>query len=144
MNNVVQPGNHFQADCDRTSLVMSFDPTSSRHRQAAGNQTDIFGQVEILDARTLERMAADPSTHPLLLERLAAHPIADVRVAVADNENAPLYSIWALAKDADPDVRYQIAENHCLPLDLICLLSNDENPYVASRAQQTFNRLQGH
>jgi len=89
-------------------------------------------------------MAADPSTHPLLLERLAAHPIADVRVAVADNENAPLYSIWALAKDADPDVRYQIAENHCLPLDLICLLSNDENPYVASRAQQTFNRLQGH
>jgi len=60
MNNVFQPGNHFQADVMHV-VGLELRPHVSRHRKQAGNQTDIFGQVEILDARTLERMAADPA-----------------------------------------------------------------------------------
>jgi len=157
MNTAVQPGNHFQADCDRISFLMSFDPKLmpsdspeidalfTRHLKVA--PAEVLAQVEILpklDKRTLERMATDPSTPIVLLERLAAHPIGDVRAAVADNQNTPMHSMWALSTDADADVRYQLAENHSLPVDLICFLFNDENPYVASRAQQTFHRVHAH
>jgi hypothetical protein len=104
----------------------------------AGGQIDILWK---LDRKTLERMATNPCTPVVVLERLADHPMADVRAAVADNESTPLYIILTLSNDADANVRYQVAENHSLPLTLIGALTNDENPYVASRAQQTFDRL---
>jgi len=159
-------GNHYQVECEYAPLSMSFEPGYSdelpafapareygrieaprpRHLKLVGTPIDrAFGQVDILwqlDKPTLERMATAPSTPVVVLERLAVHPIADVRAAVSDNENTPLYTIWALSKDADADVRYQLAENHNLPLALIRSLTNDENPYVASRAQQTYDRLQ--
>jgi hypothetical protein len=154
--------NHFQAES--SSLVMSFDPNYSdeqpafsaascpefrnrrrSHLKLAGTPIDVaFGKIDILwklDKRALERMATDPSTPVVVLERLAVHPDADVRAAVSDNENTPLYTIWALSKDSDADVRYQLAENHNLPMSLIRSLTNDENPYVACRAQQTLDRL---
>jgi hypothetical protein len=166
MNIAVTPGNHFQIDYECQSLVMSFEPhyreeqcsfkaacavaevepLRPRHLKLTGTSVDVaFGQVDILwqlDKRTLESMAADPSTPAIILERLAAHPDADVRAAVSDNQMAPLYTLWTLAKDLDADVRYQLAENHTMPLALIRSLTHDENPYVACRAQQTYDRLQ--
>ena len=164
MTTAVHPGNHFHIDIEDTAPAMSFDPESRepqsmlinlfeqaaadaprrRHLKVVGRPIEVaFGQVDILsklDKRTLEGMASDPNTPVVVLERLAAHPIADVRVAVSENENTPLYTIWALSKDGDADVRYQLAENHNLPLALIRSLTNDENPYVACRAQQTYDR----
>jgi len=150
MNTAVHQGNQYQAEAETASYSGSAAASVSasrrpRHLKVAGTPIDeAFGKVDILwqlDKRTLEGMACDPTTPIILLERLALHPNADVRAAVADNENAPLYTIWTLAKDADADVRYQLAENHQLPIALIRSLTNDENPYVASRAQQTYDRL---
>jgi hypothetical protein len=93
------------------------------------------------DKCTLERLACDRNTPVSLLERLAQHPLADVRAAVSDNENAPLKILWTLAQDEDANVRCQLAENHNLPLALIRSLTDDENPYVACRAQKTYDRL---
>jgi hypothetical protein len=165
MNIAAHPGNHL-VDRDQTSFAISFDPQGideqgvsnaacgysetddqrPRHLKVAGTPVDVaFGQVDILwnlDKRTLERMASDRSTPVVLLERLAVHPLSDVRAAVSDNENVPVYTLWAMTRDTDADVRFQLAENHNLPLALIRSLTNDENPYVASRAQQTYDRLQ--
>jgi len=162
------PMNHFQVDTSYVLPVMSFiadcleqdalkAPSSAycqvesplprrRHLKVVGTPIELaFSKVDVLwqlDKGTLERMATDSNTPVVVLERLAAHPNADVRAAVSDNENTPLYTIWALSKDADADVRYQLAENHNLPLPLIRSLTNDENPYVACRAQQTYDRMQ--
>lgn len=100
-----------------------------------------FDNVCHKDKCTLERLASDRNTPVSLLERLAQHPLADVRAAVSDNENAPLNTLWALATDSDANVRCQLAENHNLPLALIRSLTDDENPYVACRAQKTYDRL---
>jgi hypothetical protein len=148
MQNAVQAAHHLQAHYDRPASAKSGVDPGTSDIKVVGHQTDVgFGRVDFLwqlDNRTVGRLAIDPNTPVMVLERLAAHPIADVRAAVTDNENTPLCSIRALANDPDPDVRYQLAENHCLPLDLIRSLSNDENPYVACRAQQTYDRLQGY
>jgi hypothetical protein len=165
MITAIHPGNNLvEREC--ASLFMSFEPEAieekqvqnaacghaeveglrPRHLRLVGTHIDVaFGQVDILwklDKRTLERMATDRTTPVVVLERLAAHPKADVRAAVSDNENTPLYTLWALSKDSDADVRYQIAENHNVPLTLLRSMTNDENPYVACRAQQTYDRLQ--
>jgi hypothetical protein len=103
--------------------------------------TDQLTTLWQLDKRTLENIATDPCTPIALLERLAAHPISELRGAVSENKNTPLHTIWTLSKDSDPDVRYQLAENHRLPLPLISALIGDENPYVACRAIKTYERL---
>jgi hypothetical protein len=164
MDTAAQPGNTFKAGADQRSVLVNFAPdrhheqlankgtsgtcqgSTRRHLKLVGTPIDVaFGQVDILwklDRGTLERMATDPATPVAVLERLAAHPIAEVRAVVSENENTPLFTLWSLSKDADADVRYQLAENHNLPLSLVRSLTRDENPYVAFRAQQTCERLQ--
>jgi len=164
MNIAALPGNHFQAKSKYTPAIMDFAPAlsapdaadnassvnsisrRSRNLKVVGTPIDqAFNRVDVLwqlDTGTLERMATSSATPVVVLERLALHPNADVRAAVAENENTPLYTIWSLSKDADVNVRFQLAENHNLPMALIRSLTGDENPYVACRAQQTYGRLQ--
>jgi len=139
MNRAVNSNNQFATLTgiqEQQPLVMSFLPDPSEEQ--SGCQIDLLWQLE---KRTLEQMALDLSTPKVLLERLAAHPLAEIRAAVSDNINTPLYTIWLLARDLDADVRYQIAENHRFPEALIGSLIDDENPYVAGRAQKTLARL---
>ena len=84
--------------------------------------------------RTLEHIAADPSTPPSMLNQLASHPYEDVRLALAENPNAPLDVLYILTSDEQVDVRYGLAENTNLPIEILELLAADENPYVAARA----------
>src|SRR5476649_980260 len=121
MNTGVHPGN-FLVSSSVASTSSEAAGSRTRHLRLAGTHIDVaFAKVDILrqlDKRTLERMATDDRTPVVLLERLAAHPLAEVRAAVSDNQNTPLYTLWALSKDRDPDVRFQLAENHNLPLPL--------------------------
>jgi hypothetical protein len=165
MYTAAQPTSHFQAGPDPISVVSNFDMSWVDHHtafKAAGGYHHVsnlfprpakvavtpadsaIGQIDILwklDKKTLERMATNPLTPVVVLERLADHPMAEVRAAVSENKSTPKYVILALSKDADCEVRYQLAENHSLSLDVIEALTNDENPYVACRAQQTYDRL---
>src|SRR5208283_1440455 len=98
MNTTVQPVNHFQVDRDPISFVMNFDlgwlderspfNAASGHSEVESSRIsrlktavmpiDIpIGQIDILwklDRRTLERMATNPCTPVVVLERLANHP----------------------------------------------------------------------
>ena len=166
MNTALIQANYFQLDQDIAALVMDFDTDwldqepmlgcacapstieAPHPREVArpvqpidffSNKIDILWQ---LDNKAVKLMATSSSSSLETLERLATHPMADVRAAVSENENTPLSTLWALSKDCDPDVRYQLAENHNLPLSLIRFLTSDENPYVACRAQKTYDRLQ--
>ena len=97
--------------------------------------------AKICTLKEIEHLAAHPSTPAHTLTHVAKHPVADVRVAVADNRNTPIEAIWVLVNDEDPDVRYQLAENHNLPKEVLTVLCEDDNPYVADRAQRTLERL---
>ena len=165
MITAVLPAATLPVNCNPASSVMNFDldwldqpspfnacsfgsqvsPTRPMRVEPVVMPIDIAcGQIDILwqlDRKTLEHLATNLCTSPAVLERLADHPMPDVRAAVCENKNTPLPTIWALAKDDDADVRYQIAENYSLPIALICSLTDDENPYVACRAQQTYQRL---
>jgi len=167
MNTFAQPACLFQAELDTTYSALTYDltwlnqyaPDSARApianpttlETAAVSDCTILpidincGGIDILwtlDRRTLERMAANPRTPQIVLERLADHPMADIRAAVCDNSRAPLSVLKALAMDEDADVRYQLAENHSIALDLLVLLMEDANPYVANRAALTLERRQ--
>lgn len=94
-----------------------------------------------LDCRWLIKLAEDPSCAENVLLKLASSPIAEIRIAVADNVNAGVAVLEKLVRDEDCDVRYALAENHNISKELLDCLSNDDNPYVASRAQKTLHRL---
>ncbi len=165
MQAAIKSTTHFQAVPDPVSLVMNFDldwldqKTNSAAAGCSRESIDFtprsvrrpvapieitFGHIDILwklDKRTLERMAISPCTPVVVLERLADHPMAEVRAAVAENSSTPMYVLVELSKDSDCDVRFQLAENHRLPMALLKALCSDGNPYVAWRAQKTYDRL---
>lgn len=94
-----------------------------------------------LDYRWLIKLAEDPHSSESVLLKLAACPITDIRIAVADNEAATRAVLEKLARDEDCDVRYALAENHNISEALLDYLAKDENPYVAMRAEKTLMRL---
>lgn len=87
------------------------------------------------------KAAEDSTTSSSLLAMLAENCNIDVRMAVADNQNALPETLMILAQDASNDLRYQLAENHNIDRGVLKLLAEDEHPYVAQRAQKTLRRL---
>lgn len=90
----------------------------------------------------LERVAENPNTPIEVLECLSKHEDSSVRAAVADNGAVSMETLWRLSRDADAQVRFEIAENSRVPREILDILREDEHPYVASRAQDTLQRLQ--
>jgi hypothetical protein len=99
------------------------------------------GLARVCNSSVLEHVATNPNTPAHILEMLLESPVSEVRAALAENMNTPFHCLWRLVQDEDPDVRYQLAENHNLSHQVLCALTEDDNPYVASRAQQTLERL---
>jgi hypothetical protein len=100
------------------------------------------GLARVQNSSVLEHVATNPNTPVNVLELLLASSVSDVRAALAENKNTPFSILWRLVQDEDPDVRYQLAENHNIPQQILRALTEDDNPFVASRAQQTIERLQ--
>lgn len=91
----------------------------------------------------LIRVAEHPGTYPAVLEYLAQHAHAEVRIAVADNPRTSKQLLWQLAVDESADVRYAIAENHNCPAEILETLLDDWNAYISYRAKRTLDRLNG-
>lgn len=90
----------------------------------------------------LELIAGNANCPPYLLNKLAKHPSAHVRLAAAENNHTSRETLWMLVMDEDADVRFGLAENHSLPEAILKALSEDDNPYVASRAVKTLERVE--
>lgn len=98
-------------------------------------------QSDIKNIAALVCLAESKSTPPYVLSQLAQHDNHEVRMAVADNPNAPFSVHQDLSEDSHVDVRYRLAENYHVRKGLLEQLALDDNPYVSSRAQTTLYRL---
>lgn len=86
-------------------------------------------------------VALNANTPLTVLNILALHSSAEVRIAVSDNPTVPAALLEDLAGDKDDDVRYAVAENHNVPAHVLLRLMEDSNPYVATRAEKTLEKL---
>ena len=74
---------------------------------------------------------AERSTDPDILDQLSTDEDADVREAVAGNENCyPHVLEHTLSKDKKAEVRFYVAGNPNCPLHVLEELSTDEDEYV--------------
>lgn len=87
-------------------------------------------------------VAGNPRTPHELLERLASHPVHNVRVAVANNRNTPEHLFGRLADDNEWLVRWAVAQNPSAPHSvLVGFVSNEtENERVTEAAKQRLMR----
>jgi hypothetical protein len=65
----------------------------------------------------------------------------ECKIALADDSNTELETLWQLVEDPSEDVRYALAENHNVAEVILEALAVDENPFVAWRAQKTLRRI---
>ncbi|HEY9788128.1 MAG TPA: hypothetical protein V6D17_22255 [Candidatus Obscuribacterales bacterium] len=130
--------------------TMSHDKNTSTHEQQLGcfhdhwsftsPEREFQGCLGMPSHEWLVRIAERTNLEEILAI-LSISPIAQIRVAVADNCNTPEHILALLAKDADADVRYAMAENHNLKKEILQILEEDDNPYISSRASKTLSRL---
>lgn len=106
----------------------------------AGTDQEFTGNLGMPSHEWLIRVAERTGAEEILAI-LSISPIAEIRMAVADNRSTPEHVLTLLAQDPDVDVRYSMAENHNLSEELLQTLVDDPNPYVAMRAQKTMNRI---
>ena len=88
----------------------------------------------------LARLAANTSTPGEVIHALAKHESKEVRLAVANNQNASMLSVRPLTFDESPTVRFTLAENPFTDKYVLEKLSLDENPFVANRAELTLEK----
>jgi hypothetical protein len=71
------------------------------------------------------------------LAKLAAHADLTARLDIADNRGTPVQTMLILAQDDSADLRYAIAENQNVHTKVLHILAGDDNPFVAHRAKTT-------
>ncbi|WP_426405106.1 hypothetical protein ACN9M0_37485 [Streptomyces sp. R-07] len=106
-------------------------PGVRRVRLAAAGHPAVppAGLAAFLDAPevwTVTTFAARTDLPTEFLDRLAAHPTADVRAVIAANSAVPEALLRTLASDPAPEVRRAITENPAVPLDLLVTVATHE------------------
>lgn len=96
-----------------------------------------------MPARLMVAVVNNLGCLPYTLSALSNHRHKDVRVAIAENPATPDSVMTRLAFDEHPDVRFSVAESYNTSETVLQFLIDDENPYVASRAQQTMDHING-
>lgn len=105
---------------------------------------DLLDYISITgEVNVLQSIAGNENASQTTLLRLANHDSPQVRAAVIENCCTPFEILSCLCEDEHPDVRFAMAENPHVPKLLLAKLRTDDNPYVASRACNTLERLDG-
>lgn len=93
-----------------------------------------IGESDILGFRTpgfqISSLAANPSTPPSVLERLAEDKSADGWDSVAFNPSTPASLLEHLAGHKDEDIRKSVAQNPAAPPSILELLAEDKKAPV--------------
>lgn len=82
------------------------------------------------DDASVVDVAANPSTPPTLLVRLAASDSARVRYQVATNRSSPTAAFVALADDVEASVVWRVAGSPLTPAEVLVALEASQHPFV--------------
>jgi len=97
-----------------------------------------------LRANAREKAAADDSTSPEALERLAKDRLVRVRVRVANNRRAPAKALALLSEDEERSVRAAVARHSSTPVGVLVALSGGEDAIVLRRVAENPRTPPGH
>lgn len=114
--------------------ILANDSDESVREQLAGNVKlpvqlaidVVLSLSEVQDSSTLEELAKNPETAPLLLEALAQSESYEVRWMVASNPNTPSKILEFLSVDEESWVRGAVAANPTTPRKILEALAADD------------------
>lgn len=140
-----------QTEEARCADTLSDRLVAARHRKQLA-MAEYARHTEELEEQKMRDFIEAERQHSLVNAEVLAdlgehwHPTVfrdetESKIALADDHDTDLETLWQLVEDPSADVRFALAENHNVAEVILEALSVDENPFVVWRAQKTLRRL---